>query len=243
MTVDYSSPSDTTSSGAGGTGGGGLRDLINGNPKLATGLGVAIVVVATLLAYVPAMRSNFIWDDDYYVTNNSLLRSWEGLQRIWFDVVHPSEYVLPQYYPLTHTTFWIEYRLRGMNPTGYHVTNVLLHICNALLVWLILRKLNVPGAFVAATLFALHPINVESVAWIAERKNVLSLLLFLASLYVYLRYTGIIKGKDRTAEPPPMPDESAEQGTQIEWFTLPDDPRRLYALAAVLFLFALFSKT
>src|SRR5919106_1675474 len=121
-------------------------EIFDKNPRLLIGLGAAAIVVMTLLAYAQVWRAGYIWDDDYYVTNNPLLRSWPGLQRIWFDVLpSPSTYPLPQYYPMTHTSFWIEYRLWGLNPTGYHVTNVVLHALNALLVWFILRKLAVPG--------------------------------------------------------------------------------------------------
>lgn len=215
---------------------GGLDQWVGKNPRLAAVLKAAVIILLTLLAYVPAMRSGFIWDDDHHVTQNRLLQSWTGLQRIWLDIFSgPSEYPLPQYYPMTHTSFWLEYRLWGLNPAGYHAVNVVLHICNALLLWLILWKLKIPGSWLAAAIFALHPLNAESVAWIAERKNVLSLLFFLCSLYVYLRYAGVISGS-----PAPMPAGSDEQ---IQWFRLPDDRQRLYALSAALFLCALFSKT
>jgi hypothetical protein len=171
----------------------GLIEIFQSNPKLRLGVGIALIALATLVAYVPAIRGQFIWDDNYYVTHNPLLRSVDGLQRIWFDIFSgPATYPLPQYYPMTHTTFWVEYRLWRLNSTGYHLTNVLLHICNALLIWLILRRLDVPGAFAAAAIFALHPMNVESVAWIAERKNVLCAFFFFSSLYVYLRYSRVI---------------------------------------------------
>jgi Tfp pilus assembly protein PilF len=210
------------------------------NPRFAPIAGV-VIALATLLAYAPAIRGNFIWDDDYYVSHNRLLLNIDGLQRIWFGVLpQPADYALPQYYPLTYTSFWLEFRLWGLNPAGYHVVNVILHICSALLIWLILKKLSVPGAWLAAAIFALHPINVESVAWIAERKNVLSSLFFLSSLYVYLRYAGIIGGAPAKIES--LPSDSP-QTNQIELFKLPDDPARLYALTTVLFLCALFSKT
>lgn len=206
----------------------GLIETLQASPKLSIAAGAALIFLATLVAYVPAIRGQFIWDDDYYVTNNVLLKNLDGLQKIWFGIVpHPSKYQLPQYYPMTHTSFWFEHAAWGLNPTGYHITNVLLHVCNALLVWLILRRLNVPGAWAAAAIFALHPINVESVAWIAERKNVLCAFFFFSSLYIYLRHCGVIA-------PPPAAKEQ---------FTLPDDPLRVYAIALLLFVLALASKT
>ena len=206
----------------------GAIELFQRNRGLSIGLGIAFIVLACVIAYAPALRGEFLWDDDYHVSNNRLLESWGGLQQIWFDVfAGPKNYPLPQYYPMTHTSFWIDYRLWGLNPTGYHLTNVILHTLSALLVWLILRKLAVPGAWVAAALFAVHPLNVESVAWIAERKNVLSGFFFFASIYVYLRYAGVIA-------PPERPSE---------YLSLPAERDRVYGLAVVLFAFALLSKT
>src|SRR3990170_1792996 len=136
----------------------------------------AALGILTLLAYLPAIGGGFVWDDDSYVTRNTTLRSADGLRRIWFELG-----AVPQYYPLVHTSFWVEYHLWGLNPRGYHLVNVLLHALNAVLVWLILRRLRVPGAWFAAAVFALHPVHVESAAWITERKNVLSAAFYLSA--------------------------------------------------------------
>jgi len=126
------------------------------------------LVLATIFAYRPAWNGSFVWDDDFYVTKNRLLTAPDGLRRIWFSLESPS-----QYFPLLYTSFRIERSLWGLKPTGYHWVNILLHTANALLLWRLLTVLRVPGAWLAAGIFALHPVQVESVAWITERKNVL----------------------------------------------------------------------
>jgi tetratricopeptide (TPR) repeat protein len=144
----------------------------------------AILVAAVVFAYHPAWNAGFIWDDDDYVINNKLLTAPDGLQRIWFSLDSPS-----QYFPLTYTTFRIERALWGLNASGYHWVNILLHALNALLVWRLLERLKIPGAWLAAALFALHPVQVESVAWVTECKNVLSLLFFLLALRTWVEFT------------------------------------------------------
>lgn len=151
-------------------------------PKTDRLIGAAVLLAATLLCYLPALRGDFIWDDDRHVSQNQTLRSTRGLMDIWMR-----RGATVQYYPLTHTSFWIEYRLWGLNRTGYHLTNVLLHGVNAVLVWELLRRLQFPGAFLAGAIFALHPVEVESVAWITERKNLLATCLGLLSMLAYLR--------------------------------------------------------
>lgn len=143
-----------------------------------------LIVLLTFIAYLPAMQGGFVWDDDDYVTDNGALRSLDGLCRIWFEpgAVH-------QYYPVVYSSFWLDYHLWGLNPLGYHIINVLLHAANAVLLGLVLRRLAVPGAWFAAAIFALHPVHVESVAWITERKNVLSGFFYLLSVLSYLRFS------------------------------------------------------
>jgi protein O-mannosyl-transferase len=136
------------------------------------------------LCYFPATRCGFTWDDDYYVQNNVTLRSTDGLRRIWTDPRANS-----QYYPLVYTSYWIECRLWGPNPRPMHVLNILLHSCSAILLWRILLALRVPWPWLAAAVFALHPVTVESVAWIAERKNTLSTVFSLASMLAFIRFS------------------------------------------------------
>ena len=142
-----------------------------------------LIVLLVVLAYLPALHGGFIWDDDAYVTHNPTLHDGEGLRQIWFKVG-----AVPQYYPLVHTTFWLEYHLWGLNPVGYHLINVLLHAIAAILLWQVLLRLQVPGAWLAAAIFALHPVGVESVAWVTERKNVLSAVFYFAAALAYLRF-------------------------------------------------------
>jgi protein O-mannosyl-transferase len=147
--------------------------------------GAAAIILLTALAYLPALPGKFVWDDDSWTTGIlQLLRNFAGLRAIWFDPT-----ALQQYYPLSGTTFWIDYHLWGFWTTPYHIENLTLHIISALMFWRLLRLLQVPGAWLAAAIFAVHPVMVESVAWITERKNVLSMVLFLGSMLAYGRFT------------------------------------------------------
>ena len=171
---------------------------------------VALIFFAAIVAYLPAFSGDFIWNDSDYVTAPDL-RPVDGLGRIWTELGSTQ-----QYYPLLHSAFWAQHRLWGDHPLGYHVVNVLLHAASAVLFALALRRLlqiagpggagpEVPGGprelprpspepawagteWVAALLFALHPVHVESVAWIAEQKNTLSLAFYLAAALVYLEF-------------------------------------------------------
>lgn len=155
----------------------GPRGNWKANGRLMAGMAFLI-----LAAYLPSLRGTFLMDDVSVVQRNPRLTDDGGLRRIWFST--ESE----QYQPLVYTTYWIEKRLWGNNPIGYRVVNVLLHIVNALLLFAVFRRAGVLGAAVAAMLFALHPLNVESVAWIYERKNVLSGLFFLLTFVLLLRH-------------------------------------------------------
>ncbi len=145
-------------------------------------MGISLLVVATFVAYYPAMQGQLVWNDSDYVTKPEL-RSVPGLARIWFDVG-----ATEQYYPLLHSFFWMQCQLWGDHPLGYHLVNLLLHLAAVALLYLILRRLEIPGAWLAAAIFALHPVMVESVAWITEQKNTLSTVFYLGALLAYLHF-------------------------------------------------------
>ncbi len=138
--------------------------------------------VAVFLVYQPAWQGGLLWDDDFHVTRPEL-RSSHGLYRIWFDVR-----ATLQYYPFLHSAFWIEHKLWGDATLGYHLVKLFLHAVAALMAAILLRRLAIPGAYLAAAVFALHPVQVESVAWIAEQKNTLSAVFYLAAAMAYLRF-------------------------------------------------------
>jgi tetratricopeptide (TPR) repeat protein len=149
-------------------------------PAVQPALALFLLVV---IAYLPALFGGFIWDDDFHVINCQPLRTLGGLARIWFE---PG--ATQQFYPLTWTSFWIDFHLWKLNPFPYHLENVLLHSVNAILVWRILRRLKVPGGWFGAALFALHPVCVESVAWVSERKNTLSGFFFLLCIRMAIEF-------------------------------------------------------
>ena len=141
-----------------------------------------LLVITTLLAYQPAWQGKPLWDDAAHLTPPEL-RSLAGLARIWTEVG-----ATQQYYPATFTAFWVQHRLWGDATLGYHLVNILLHCLCALLFLRILRRLEVPGAWLAAAIFALHPVHVESVAWMAQLKNTLSGVFYLGSMLAYLGF-------------------------------------------------------
>jgi len=138
-----------------------------------------VIVVAVGLAYLPALRAGFVWDDEPLITANPLLQSFSGLAEIWWGAR------TADYFPLTNTIFWIESHLFGGHAAGYHALNILLQSANALLVWAVLRRLEIPGAWLAGLIFGIHPVHAESVAWISELKNLLSMFFFLVSLLCF----------------------------------------------------------
>ena len=195
-----------------------------------------ILAVVTLMAYNPAWHGQLLWDDDNCSTPLEL-RSLEGLKRIWFQ-----PRATAQYYPLLYTSYWIQQRVWGDSTTGYHLVNLLLHIGCVVLALKILRFLRIPGAELAAIIWALHPVNVETVAWIAERKNMLSGIFALGATLCYLRFD-----ESRELEVPSQDGKPGLAASTPKAFGARNDrrhrSRRSYALAIGLFLLGLLSKT
>jgi hypothetical protein len=146
-------------------------------------LGSGLVTLLILGAYSPVLKAGFIWDDDFWVYHNPVVRGEESISRIWYTAAVPG-----QNYPLTYTFFWAQRRFWSFNPVGYHLTNLLLHALNVLLLWMILRRLKLKSAFAAALIYGIHPLLVESVAWITEAKNLLSAFFVFSSFIFFLEF-------------------------------------------------------
>ncbi|MCE5268752.1 MAG: tetratricopeptide repeat protein [Planctomycetaceae bacterium] len=158
--------------------------------------GATIIVIATFFIYAPALTGGFLLDDDLLLTDSSLIKASDGLYRFWCTTEPPD------YWPLSNSSLWIEWRLWGAHPTGYHVTNVVLHIIASLLIWRILVKLSIPGAFLAALLFAVHPVNVESIAWIAQRKDAMAVPFLLLSALCFIHAEVAVTRSSKLRDPP-----------------------------------------
>jgi Flp pilus assembly protein TadD len=141
-----------------------------------------VIVLAVALAYLPALRGGFVFDDWILLVQHPLVHAADGLRRIWLTTE------APDYYPVTWTMWWLEWQLWGANPFGYHLVNIVLHAVNAILIVQVLRRLEVRGAWFAGLVFAVHPVNVAAVAWISEQKTMLCMGFFLGTMLAYLRF-------------------------------------------------------
>ena len=171
-----------------------VTETLSGNSTRVfwTSLVQALVMAAAVLwIYRPALHGGWLWDDETDITDNAITQSPTGLWSIWFE---PGSNL--DYYPIKASVQWLQWHLWGMDTLGYHLTNVLLHILSALLVWRLLSKFGLRLAWLGGLIFAIHPVQVESVAWIAELKNTLSLPLFLLAMCAYLDYEEHGKSKD-----------------------------------------------
>ncbi len=175
-------------------------------------LQAAVIVLAGLWIYSPAYHGDWLWDDDVLLTENPTVQSGSlaGLVKLWFN---PDGI---DYFPLSYTLLWLQWPFFGLRPTGYHITTILLHIGSGLLLWTLLAKMRIPGAWATGLVFTIHPVCVESVAWVSETKNTLSLVLFLASCIFWVSQDDEEPGPDR---------------------------ERLYLASLAFFLLAMFAKT
>ena len=189
-------------------------------------LGAILIFLIVLAAYWPAIRGQFVWYDELLVAKNPLVTGKLTLRSIWFGTD----------FPLSLTALWLEWLAWGKNPAGYHVVNILLHLAGTVLLWRVLLRLKIPGAWLGALIFAVHPVCAGSVAWISELKNTLSLVFYLMSILWYLRF-----------------EEQAEKGSRVESRSKSEEaPLRhstfdtrpwSYWLSLVAFVFALLAKT
>jgi len=176
--------------------------------RARTGLKAAAIAIAAFWVYSPVIRGGWLWDDSLEISDNAVLRDPGGLAKIW---VAPAGW---DYYPLKTTLQWVQWHLWHGDTAGYHLANIGLHALSALLLWRLLWKLGAPLAWWGGMLFAVHPLAVESVAWIAEFKNTLSLALVLLAM-----------------------------GAYVDFDARTQDGRRLPVLAPILFLAAMLSKS
>ncbi|MBI1785683.1 tetratricopeptide repeat protein, partial [Candidatus Sumerlaeota bacterium] len=146
---------------------------------------LALLALVTIIAYLPAVRGEFVWDDDLYLTRNRIVGDPAGLINMLRE-----PRLAPSPYPLLFAVYWLEHLIWGFRPMGYHLVNIGLHVCNAIFLAAVLKRLKAPGGLMAAFVFALHPVHVESVAWISELKNVMSGFFYLASLLWWIEFSG-----------------------------------------------------
>jgi protein O-mannosyl-transferase len=149
-----------------------------------------ILLGALWVAYSQVWHAGFIWDDDAHLTSNACIVGPLGLKDIWITSA-------ATYYPLVLTTFWIEHAIWGLNPLPYHLVNLAMHSACAVLIWKVLRDLKVSGAWFGAALWALHPIQVESVAWITELKNTQSCFFYLLAIVSFLKWRTLALRSDK----------------------------------------------
>lgn len=181
----------------------------------------ALALAALCLAvYFPLHSAGFFWDDLYWIVNNPFVHRWSGLVNIWFQ---PDTFL--QYYPLTTTGFLLQWMLWGTHPLGYHIVSVLLQIFNAILLWRLLLRLRFRAAWLMAAIFAIHPVVVESVAWVVEQKNLISGALVLMAVWAWVRFTALDHSDEDLQRAPPA----------LDW--------KFYWLATILYLLALLAKT
>jgi len=141
----------------------------------------ALLMCLAVAAYAPALSAGFIWDDDLHLLDHVAIQP-NGLYRVWFEPGYG------MFWPVTFSTYWLEHRCFGLDARIFHATNLVFHAVNAVLVWHVLLRWRVPAAFLAAAIFAVHPLNVETAAWVAQRKGLVCMLFMLTSMLLWQRF-------------------------------------------------------
>jgi protein O-mannosyl-transferase len=176
------------------------------------------LLLLCFLVYLPVIFwGGLVWQDDLRVTQNMFLWSWSGLAGAW---AHP---LAGWYRPLAQSVLWGQHHFFGIHPLGYHLASILFHSVNAGLLWMVLRRLGVRGAWLGAALFAVHPIQVQSVAWISQQSHLVGSAFLLGAVWAFLRVSRI---------QPPLPQEFAPSPGHDWEDLMPVEPvARLYALS------------
>ncbi|HTV47424.1 MAG TPA: tetratricopeptide repeat protein [Phycisphaerae bacterium] len=203
---------------------------MNSGRQLLASVGLILLCFA---AYWPLMHAGYIWDDDVWLTNNPFVQHWSGLWYIWF-----APQTSTQYYPLVYTAFLLQFKLWGLNPLGFHLVNIGLQAINAILLWRILRLMGLKSAWVAAAIWAIHPIQVETIGWVTEQKNLLSAAFGFGAALLWIKWAGLDMTKkvighrlQAIVGPNSMQLASSHRGYMT------------YILATILFVLALLAKT
>ncbi|MGI9228762.1 MAG: tetratricopeptide repeat protein [Gammaproteobacteria bacterium] len=151
----------------------------------ATLLPALALLLMVLVSFWPAFSAGFVWDDNVFIVKEPRVSTLTGLADIWLRPLGNAEF---HYWPILYTSFWLDYQLWGFNPAGFHATNLLLHGANTVLLWRLLLRMNIPGAWLIAAVFALHPLRAEAVVWVIARKDLLATLFYLLAAGCWLRY-------------------------------------------------------
>jgi hypothetical protein len=211
-----------------------IRSPVRSTARFA--IPAALIVLAGCLVYWPSIRGGWIWDDAEEVAQNPVLRDSDGLEKIWFAPAGTD------YFPLKTTVQWLEWRAWGDDPAGYHAVGIALHLLSAFLFWRLLRRLGLRWAWAGGLLFAVHPLAVESVAWIAELKNTLSLPFLLLAMLAYVEFSD---RSDGAIQPGAATRTQGRDGRPARPLSAPGSAgaRPYYLLSLVLFLLAMLSKS